>query len=271
MVTYPPVPPFVFMWLFPLLPVRLNDRRPTTRMMTVGRYSVWLATSHQTTQGNPKPLLRISICCCSNMYWSYEHKNASLEMSGRAVTLILMHHLTSALLVISILGLEIEIYRAQRSGLPIGIMLIDLDHFKQVNDTYGHDAGDALLQAVAALLGDHVRSGDIVARHGGEEFFMMLPGIPLPPLEQRGEMLRKAIHALQVTHNGQDLGSRSCSIGIAVYPTHGSDSTGLIKAADQALYQAKESGRNCVVIADETVIPLDADVWSLISFDQPSS
>ncbi|MEM8534770.1 MAG: GGDEF domain-containing protein [Chloroflexota bacterium] len=167
--------------------------------------------------------------------------------------------------------LEIEIYRAQRSGLPIGVMLIDLDHFKQVNDTYGHDAGDTLLRAVAALLEEHVRSGDIVARHGGEEFFMMLPGIPLPPLEQRGEMICEAIRGLQVTHNGQDLGMRSCSIGIAAYPTHGRDSTGLVKAADQALYQAKAAGRDRVVVANEAVAPLDADVWSLISLDQPPS
>ncbi|NOK64020.1 MAG: hypothetical protein GFH25_541220n50 [Chloroflexi bacterium AL-N10] len=165
--------------------------------------------------------------------------------------------------------LEIEIHRAQRSGLPIGIMLIDLDHFKHVNDTYGHDMGDALLQAVATLLQDYVRSGDIVARYGGEEFLMVLPGIPRPPLQKRGEMLCAAVRALCVIHNGQALGRCSCSIGIAIYPSHGSDAFGLIKAADQSLYQAKAAGRDCVVVADGTIAPLDGEIWPHGSVDLP--
>ncbi|MEM8533410.1 MAG: GGDEF domain-containing protein [Chloroflexota bacterium] len=145
--------------------------------------------------------------------------------------------------------LDLEIYRAQRSGLPIGVLLIDLDYFKQVNDTYGHDAGDTLLQVVADVLQDQVRSGDIVARYGGEEFLMVLPGIPYPPLAERADRIRVAIQRLQVVHAGQDLGQRSCSIGVALYPDHGPESTTIIKAADDALYAAKAAGRNQVVVA----------------------
>ncbi|NJO82019.1 MAG: GGDEF domain-containing protein [Blastochloris sp.] len=145
--------------------------------------------------------------------------------------------------------LDMEIRRAQRSGLPVGLMLIDLDHFKQVNDTFGHDAGDALLQAVAALLVDHVRGGDIVARYGGEEFLMVLPGIPWPALVRRAARIGAAVRAMQVVQAGQDLGTRSCSIGVAVYPVHGLTTTAIITAADQALYQAKAQGRDQVVVA----------------------
>ena len=149
--------------------------------------------------------------------------------------------------------LEMEIRRSQRSGLPIGVLLIDLDYFKQVNDTYGHDAGDAVLQAVAALLEDQVRSGDIVSRYGGEEFLMILPGIPYPPLAQRAERICAAVRSMQVQHAGQDLGQRSCSIGVAVYPAHGLTSDAIIKTADAALYQAKGQGRDQVVVATGSV------------------
>ena len=146
--------------------------------------------------------------------------------------------------------LDMDIRRSQRSGLPIGVLLIDLDYFKQVNDTYGHDAGDAVLQAVAALLEDQVRSGDIVSRYGGEEFLMILPGIPYPPLAQRAERICAAVRSMQVQHAGQDLGQRSCSIGVAVYPDHGLTGERVIKVADEALYQAKAAGRNQIVVAE---------------------
>ncbi|NOK80959.1 MAG: hypothetical protein GFH27_549287n40 [Chloroflexi bacterium AL-W] len=150
-------------------------------------------------------------------------------------------------------ALELEIYRAQRNGISIGIMVIDLDHFKHVNDTYGHDMGDVLLQAIATLLEEHVRSGDVVARLGGEEFLMVLPGIPLPPLRQRAEAICAAVRALQIEHNGQKIANRSCSIGIASYPDHGDVGTTLIRAADQALYQAKAAGRDQVMVAKDEI------------------
>lgn len=156
--------------------------------------------------------------------------------------------------------LEIEIQRAQRSGLPIGVVVIDLDHFKQVNDTYGHAGGDVLLQAVAVVLQHHVRSGDLVSRYGGEEFLMVLPGIPLSPLYERATAIRAAVRHMRVSHAGQDLGPRTCSIGVAVYPDHGLDGRRVIQAADAALYQAKAAGRDQVVVATAVTPVLDVSV-----------
>ena len=146
--------------------------------------------------------------------------------------------------------MDLEIARAQRSGLPIGVLLIDLDHFKQINDTHGHDTGDAVLQAVAALLQDAVRSGDVVARYGGEEFLMVLPGIPRAPLVARAKAISQGVRSLAISCPGHVVTQRSCSIGVAVYPDHGLTAAAVIKVADTALYQAKEQGRDRVVVAE---------------------
>ena len=140
-----------------------------------------------------------------------------------------------------------ELARARRDNNPLSIMIMDLDHFKRVNDTHGHRAGDHLLQALAELLIQHTRAGDIVCRYGGEEFVVIMPGAELSNCWQRGEQLRIDVAKLHVRYSGRDL-NLTLSIGIAAYPDHGKTGEEILIMADRALYQAKQSGRNRVVI-----------------------
>ncbi|HSD73876.1 MAG TPA: diguanylate cyclase [Steroidobacteraceae bacterium] len=142
-----------------------------------------------------------------------------------------------------------EIHRAHREQDSIGIITFDIDFFKRVNDRYGHDAGDAVLKAVAAQLQSSVRGGDIACRMGGEEFAIMMPGATLNVARQRAEELRSSIAVLRVRHAQVDLPAVSMSCGVAAFPDHGVTADALLRAADQALYRAKEAGRNRVEAA----------------------
>ncbi len=146
-------------------------------------------------------------------------------------------------------SLEREIHRANRDQTPIGVVMIDLDHFKNFNDTFGHPAGDALLRELAHLLQSHVRGEDIACRYGGEEFALILPHTSLDVTWQRAELLREKFKNLQPLHDGQVLGSITLSVGVAVYPAHGADGEAVLQAADSALYRAKHSGRDRAVTA----------------------
>lgn len=146
-------------------------------------------------------------------------------------------------------SLEREILRASRNNQTIGVLLLDIDHFKRYNDTFGHEAGDTVLREVGRLLQRHVRGEDIACRLGGEEFVLMLPGVPLAVAGERAELLREAIRGLTVSFHGQTLGTTTVSIGVALYPQQGSDAVSLLECADKALYTAKESGRDRTVIA----------------------
>jgi diguanylate cyclase (GGDEF)-like protein len=140
---------------------------------------------------------------------------------------------------------------ARRSG-TFGLLMLDLDHFKQVNDTYGHLAGDAVLRAVAETIKSAVRSrSDAVGRFGGEEFLVLLPGIGPADIVRVAEHIRRAIAALTVQVGQLSITGLSTSIGIALYPTAGKSLQRLLNAADTALYHAKATGRNKVVhVAD---------------------
>jgi diguanylate cyclase (GGDEF)-like protein len=139
-----------------------------------------------------------------------------------------------------------------RARGTFGLLMLDLDHFKQVNDTYGHLAGDAVLKAVAQSIISAVRGrGDAVGRFGGEEFVVLLPGIAQPDIGAVAERIRRAISALQVPAGQLSITGLSVSIGIAVYPAAGASLQRLLDAADTALYHAKATGRNKVVhVAD---------------------
>ncbi|WP_033263044.1 GGDEF domain-containing protein [Amycolatopsis vancoresmycina] len=141
---------------------------------------------------------------------------------------------------------------AARQRGTFGLLMLDLDHFKQVNDTYGHLAGDAVLKAVAQSIISAVRGrGDAVGRFGGEEFVVVLPGITEPDIGPVAERIRRAISALKVPAGQLSITGLSASIGIAVYPTAGTSLQRLLDAADTALYHAKATGRNKVVhVAD---------------------
>jgi diguanylate cyclase (GGDEF)-like protein len=123
--------------------------------------------------------------------------------------------------------------------------MIYLDHFKRVNDTYGHSAGDRVLQLVADLLQRHVRSADIVCRYGGEEFAVLLPDTTLDHALARAEELRHAAEGLELP--GPAAGNTlSLSVGVAAFPLHGRRAADLVRASDAALYAAKRNGRNRV-------------------------
>ncbi len=141
-----------------------------------------------------------------------------------------------------------EVLRASRANSTIGILLIDIDHFKQYNDSFGHEAGDAVMREIGALLQKHVRGDDIACRFGGEEFLLILPGAPLEIAKQRAEHLRRAASGLRVGLHGQTLGGITISIGVAIYPLHGSNAESVVECADKALYMAKESGRDRAVL-----------------------
>jgi len=143
-----------------------------------------------------------------------------------------------------------EIARAKRTGTPLVIVMIDVDFFKEYNDTYGHDAGDYVLVRVADFLRENTRAGDVACRYGGEEFLLIWTGIELEQAFIRAEAIRSGVAALSLTHEGRDLGRITLSIGLAVYPEHGLSGEALIAAADQALYDAKADGRDKVVLAD---------------------
>lgn len=145
--------------------------------------------------------------------------------------------------------LPIELSRSKRAGIPLTILLLDIDHFKNVNDTHGHQAGDVVLQAVANTLKTHVRAGDIVCRYGGEEFLLVFPGMKAIDGHVRAEVLRTLVALQTVTDNDQTI-SVTISIGGSVYPQDGGSDEELISLADAALYQAKQDGRNRVQFAE---------------------
>lgn len=142
-----------------------------------------------------------------------------------------------------------ELARATRHGTPLGVIMIDVDHFKRFNDTYGHAAGDRILQAIAELLKVNVRGSDVPCRYGGEELTLVLTDADLATTVTRAERIRTAIAQLQVEYRGMMLGNLTASLGVAACPEHGSTGQRLLQAADAALYQAKARGRNGVVVA----------------------
>ncbi|HEY0802787.1 MAG TPA: diguanylate cyclase [Steroidobacteraceae bacterium] len=150
-------------------------------------------------------------------------------------------------------ALNRELHRAERSGKPVSVVMIDIDHFKRFNDKFGHDAGDFVLSTIARVLSNGIRPSDIACRYGGEELVLVLPEAELEHARGRIEQLRLAIRDSNLTHLGQVLPSPTASFGLAVYPTHGTQPADLLKAADQALYRAKQDGRDRVCVAGEAL------------------
>ncbi|WP_305790267.1 GGDEF domain-containing protein [Symbioplanes lichenis] len=145
--------------------------------------------------------------------------------------------------------LRTEYARHQRSGRPVGLLLLDVDHFKAVNDAHGHHGGDQVLIEVAARLRGLVRPGDIVARYGGEEFAVVLPGAALDETAMVGERVRRGIAAAPITVGDDSLHRVTVSVGVAGIPKPCSGIDALVHAADHALYAAKEAGRDQVAAA----------------------
>lgn len=126
----------------------------------------------------------------------------------------------------------------------ISLIMIDIDHFKRLNDTFGHPAGDTVLRDFSIFLKGYVRPTDIACRYGGEEFALVLPECSLRIALQRAEKLRRGIHYMVMQHNGQRLGKVTISLGVATFPYHASTLEKLVEVADKALYRAKSGGRD---------------------------
>lgn len=143
-----------------------------------------------------------------------------------------------------------ELKRVERSQKTVRVIMMDIDHFKKFNDTFGHDAGDAVLREFGTLLKSHNRRGDIACRYGGEEYVLILPETPLKVVQERAEIIRSKVKQLAINHRGKLLGSLSLSLGVALCPKHSTYANELIRLADQALYRAKEAGRDQFAIAN---------------------
>ncbi len=149
---------------------------------------------------------------------------------------------------------ERDMNRAGRDNLPCALLMVDLDHFKNINDTWGHPAGDDVLEYVAHALRSATRPSDVIGRFGGEEFVLLLPDADAEEAAAAGERIRQTISELHVPTTDKRGGpvaisDRTTSIGVAVYPNHGDALDALLQAADAAVYEAKEGGRNQVRMA----------------------
>ncbi len=150
--------------------------------------------------------------------------------------------------------LDEEIRRARRSGSPLAVLLADIDHFKRINDSYGHPFGDECLRQVAAVLMAHCqRAGDLAARYGGEEFVVLLPASDQRQAVVLAERIRQDIERLQLRHGDLPV-ALTISLGVATLGSTCASAEALLAAADAALYAAKHAGRNRVVCAPEAAI-----------------
>lgn len=143
-----------------------------------------------------------------------------------------------------------ELLRASRKHLSLGVIMLDVDHLKQWNDTRGHAAGDLILRELGNLLLGHFRGEDVACRYGGDEFIIILPDASRQVTCQRAKLICEHASQFQLTFEKQTLDPVTLSLGVAVFPEHGSTGTALLRAVDEALYRAKNTGRGQVVVAD---------------------
>lgn len=147
------------------------------------------------------------------------------------------------------LFLESQIEAADKDKTPVSIIMVDLDHFKEINDNNGHDVGDHILTIFAHVILKCVRKTDIIARYGGDEFIVVLPNTDTETAKLIADRIRKDVESEPITPvNGVVINSISCSVGVSTYPVHCDSKTNLIKTSDIALYEAKRSGRNRTIV-----------------------
>jgi diguanylate cyclase (GGDEF)-like protein len=141
----------------------------------------------------------------------------------------------------------LELRRAQRHGRPIAAIVLDIDDFKRFNDSFGHEAGDLVLRELAGVLRRFARASDVASRYGGEEFLVLLPECPFEAAQRKAEQLREEVARLELRYDDRPLGPVTVSLGVAAFPDHAKESAELLRCADEALYLAKQTGRNRVV------------------------
>lgn len=146
-------------------------------------------------------------------------------------------------------SIEREMLRARRKKHSLSLLVLDIDHFKRFNDTFGHDAGDFVLQSFADLLRNSFRGDDVACRCGGEEFAVILPEALAEHAAMRADQLRAELKALKLTHKDTRLGPVTVSVGIATFPEHCANAEDMLKLADQCLYSSKTNGRDRVTVA----------------------
>jgi diguanylate cyclase (GGDEF)-like protein len=144
--------------------------------------------------------------------------------------------------------LKLEFARAKRRRTPISAIMLDIDHFKRINDSFGHEAGDVVLAALGSLLKGNIRGTDVACRLGGEEFVLILPEAPLEFVVRKAEAIRAAFRGLHLRYHGRSVGPVTISLGVAAFPLHADDAESLLGKADEALYQAKRGGRDRVIV-----------------------
>lgn len=147
--------------------------------------------------------------------------------------------------------LDRELRRANRQGVPVGVIMFDIDRLKPINDTYGHDAGDLLLRSLGELLQRSFRGEDVACRYGGDEFTVVLPEATLADAWRRADQLREAVKKLDLRYDGRPIGPVTLSIGVAAYPDHGRTAENLLLAADTAAYDSKSEGGDRIMIGSE--------------------
>jgi diguanylate cyclase (GGDEF)-like protein len=145
-----------------------------------------------------------------------------------------------------------EVSRARRYGHTLALMMFDVDHFREFNDTLGHSAGDAILKSVGECMLSLSRAEDLVARHGGDEFALMMVNASREIVWQRAELIRQRARSLEMGGNYQQLGPVTLSVGIALFPDHGDSAEAVLQAAGEALARSKRGGRNRVAIGERT-------------------
>jgi len=146
-------------------------------------------------------------------------------------------------------AMERELDLAARRSGSLALVMADVDHFKRLNDSFGHEAGDTVLEEIAAFIGAHIRSSDLACRYGGEEFLIILPDTELKAAQGFAEKMRQGVREIELQAAARALGPVTISLGVAAYPDQGQTTAALLRAADSALYRAKDQGRDRVVMA----------------------
>ena len=147
-----------------------------------------------------------------------------------------------------------ELHRTRRNDAQLAVIMLDIDHFKKFNTDFGHDGGDATLRALGEFLKKQVRGSDVACRYGGEEFLLILSPSTMEGARQRAAKICADARLLSVSDGKRDLGGITLSLGVAIFPDHGTESAALVKSADVALYRAKSGGRDQVVLFEGKTI-----------------